>query len=298
MKNVPASVRARLLNKARKEGRPFQEVLQYFAMERFLYRLTRSLSAERFILKGALMMRVWNVTEARPTMDIDMLGRADNAAESILSEIKAILDVEVEPDGLRFDPLSLATESITAEAEYEGVRVHFRGFLDSARVDMQIDLGFGDPVYPKPEKLVFPGSLGFPSPILLCYSRESAVAEKFEAMVKHRELNSRMKDFYDLWVLSRAFEFQGNVLSEAIRQTFQKRKTILPPKIVAFTEDFVDLKQVQWIAFRKRLSRELIPDDFGEIVGSVKNFIEPISEALLLGATPPELWLPPGPWKF
>ncbi len=218
-RNIAASVRQRLLNQARNDKRPFSELLQYYAMERFLYRLSQSGHADRFILKGALMLRVWfspqASTQFRPTMDIDMLGLTSNEEDSIIDKIKDIISVDTEPDGLIFDLDSIRAERITEDADYEGIRVRFTGSLDTARIHMQIDVGFGDIVHPEPVESELPTILDFPAPKLLCYSRESAIAEKFEAMLKLGELNSRMKDFFDIWLLSQQFDYDGADLAEA-----------------------------------------------------------------------------------
>ena len=208
-RNASTSVRQRLLNRSRSERRPFNELLQYFAMERFLYRLSQSAHAHRFVLKGALMLRVWGSPEFRPTMDIDLLGRTRNAEAAIVSQMRDILMVNAGTDGLAFDPDSIQTERITEGADYDGIRIRFLGALGSARIHMQIDIGFGDVVYPAPKESNFPTILDFPAPRLLCYSRESSISEKFEAMVKLSMLNSRMKDFYDIWLMSRLFDFEG-----------------------------------------------------------------------------------------
>ncbi len=205
--NISASVRQRLLNRSKADNRSFNELLQYYAMERFLYRLSLSEHAQHYILKGALMFRTWNSPEFRPTMDIDLLGKTRNEEGNITSQIRDILAVQVEPDGLIFDADSIRAERITEDADYEGIRVRFRGALDTAKISMQIDIGFGDPVYPQPEKAELSCMLDSPAPSLLCYSRESAIAEKIEAMIKLGTLNSRMKDFYDIWLLSRHFQF-------------------------------------------------------------------------------------------
>ncbi len=296
-KNTAASVRQRLLNRAKSDQRPFNELLQYYAMERFLYRLSQSVHADRFILKGALMLRAWQSPELRPTMDIDFLGRTSNEEAGIATQVRDILSVAIEPDGLVFDPASIQTERITEDADYEGIRVRFSGALDSARVNMQIDIGFGDVVYPGPERAPLPTMLGSPAPQLLCYSRESAIAEKFEAMVKLRELNSRMKDFYDIWLLSRQFDFVGESLAEAIRLTFNRRGTSFPDVIVAFTEVFVEAKQTQWAAFHRRLRQDHVPASFSEVVTSVRDFIGPLAAALSSGKAAPDRWTAPGPWE-
>ena len=264
-------------------------------MERFLYRLSRSAHGDRFILKGALMLRVWRSPEFRPTMDIDMLGRTSNDETSIVAQIQDILAVEVEADGLAFNPSSIQAERITEDADYKGIRVRFRGELDSARVSMQI--GFGDIVYPEPEESNLPTMLDSPVPRLLCYSRESTIAEKFEAMVKLGMLNSRMKDFYDIWLLSRQFDFDGAKLAKAIRLTFGQRGTTLPSEIEAFTNTFIDDKQTQWTAFWKRLQQDHVPAAFREITSTVESFLAPLASAISADNPEPTKWTAPGPWS-
>ncbi len=295
--NVAASVRQRLLNKARSDNRSFNELLQYYAMERFLYRLSCSDSAHRFILKGALLLKVWETSEFRATMDIDMLGKTNNEEADILPLISDILAVKVDEDGMVFDPDSLHAEPITKGAAYEGIRIRFRGSLDTARVVMQMDVGFGDIVYPAPEEASLPTILDFPAPKLYCYTRESAIAEKFEAMVKLGFLNSRMKDFYDIWILSRGFDFAGSDLAEAIRLTFKQRHCLIPETIEAFTPSFILEKQSQWTAFRKRLGQDYIPSEFEEIVTHLSNFLAPITATLAINKKFDGKWLAPGPWQ-
>ncbi len=296
-RNVPGSVRQRLLNQARSERRLFGELLQYFAMERFLYRLSRSEHAGRFILKGALMLRVWRSEEFRPTMDIDLLGRTRNEEAGIVSQVRDVLLVDVEADGLVFQPDSIRTERVTEDADYGGIRVRFLGALDSVRIHMQIDIGFGDVVYPGPEESDLPVMLDFPAPRLLCYSRESSIAEKFEAMVKFGMLNNRMKDFYDIWLLSRQFDFTGAELAQAIRLTFERRGTKLPLEIEAFTQPFIDAKQTQWTAFRKRLQQDHVPASFAQITASLGQFLSPIVASLTSGKPSPRNWTAPGLWS-
>ncbi len=296
-RNIPASVRQRLFNRAKADRRPFAELLQYYAMERFLYRLSQSIHSDKFILKGALMLRVWRSPELRPTMDIDMLGKSSNNEDNIIAQIRDILAIEVQADGLAFDAGSIQSERITEEAEYKGIRIRFLGSLDSARINMKIDIGFGDVVYPEPETSELPTMLDFPAPRLLGYSKESAIAEKLEAMVKLKTLNSRMKDFYDIWLLSRQFDFHGAQLAEAVRRTFQRRDTTLPKRIEAFTPDFIDAKKIQWKAFRKRLQNNSVPESFKEIITAVDEFITPIvttaSSKKIFSAN----WTAPGPWR-
>lgn len=296
-KNVAASVRQRLLNRARRDERPFNELLQYYAMERFLYRLSRSAHSDRFVLKGALMLRVWRSPIARATMDIDMLGRTSNREAELIAGIREVLGVEVEPDGLTFDASGVTAERITKDADYEGVRLRIRGALDTARITLQIDVGFGDPVYPEAKVAELPGLLDFPAPRLLCYSRESAIAEKFEAMIKLGEVNTRMKDFYDVWLLSRQFDFTGADLAEAILLTFTQRRTEVPATIAAFSPAFGSAKQHQWQAFCRRLQQEHVPQHLTEVVADLAAFLAPIIAALRSDDPPPEVWMAPGPWR-
>ena len=294
--NVAASIRQRLLNRAKNDHRPFNELLQYYAMERFLYRLSKSSHAKRFILKGGLMLRAWNSSEFRPTMDIDVLGKTKNEVANLFAKIKDIIAVEVPPDGLVFDPDSIRAERITQDADYEGMRLRFTVVLDSAKVTIQIDVGFGDVVFPEPQPCTLPTLLDFPQPKLMGYSRESTIAEKFEAMVRHRELNSRMKDFYDVWLLARQFDFEGNQLREAIRLTFEKRGVPLPDVIIAFSDSFTSDKQVAWTAFRKRLQQETIPESFSEVVAVVDGFLSPLVNAMIAHRPVPGNWSAKGPW--
>lgn len=242
------------------------------------------------------MLRVWESSEIRPTMDIDMLGITSNYEQSLLKQIRDVLKVKVEPDGLTFDERSLKTEQITEDADYQGTRIRFRGALGTARIGMQIDFGFGDELFPGPEQLKFPPILDLPAPILLCYTRESAIAEKFEAMIKLGALNSRMKDFYDIWLLSRQFEFSGTSLLEAVKKTFSRRNTVVPETIDAFDEEFANKKQTQWNAFRKKLKQEHIPESFLEVINGLKDFLEPLLIALARKGSYDKRWHVSGFW--
>ena len=242
LRNIAASVHQRLLNKSKESRRPFNELFQYYAIERFLYRLSRSSYAEKFILKGALMLLVWKVPVFRSTMDIDMLGKVKNDTDAVIAMVRDVCLQEVEPDGIVFDPNSIRGQIITEEADYEGVRVHFRGFLDNARITIQLDVGFGDIVIPSPDPMAYPTILDLPAPQIRGYSKESTIAEKFEAMVRRGIMNSRMKDFWDIRLLSRHFDFDGKTLAMAITETFTARHSIIPPDPVAFTEAFIQDK--------------------------------------------------------
>ena len=183
-RDVGASVRQRLRNQSRAQGRPFQELLQYFAMERFLYRLAQSSFVDRFILKGALLLTAWRAPVSRPTIDIDIAGRTSNELDHITELVGTVCDVVAEPDGIEFNRASIEATRIIEDADYEGVRVKFHAVLAKARIPMQIDIGFGDVVVPGPTKIEYPTLLDFPAPVLQAYPRETVIAEKLEAMTK------------------------------------------------------------------------------------------------------------------
>lgn len=298
-RNIAASVRQRLLNRAKAEGRPFTEILQYFALERFLYRLGRSRYADQFVLKGALMFSVWQGLYSRPTRDVDLLGRRALGVEQVVEAVKAICDESVpDDDGLRFDAGSVIGESIVEAANYAGVRVRFVGYLETARIPMQIDIGFGDPIVPGPHLVQLPTLLDFPPPEVQGYSRESAIAEKLQAMVYLGEVNSRMKDFYDIWSLAIQFEFDGSVLAQAIRETFRWRQTALPQRPVALTEEFGRKRerQTQWTAFIQRQQLIDAPANLHEVVQMIAAFLRPVILALSADQAFNRRWPPGGLW--
>jgi len=299
LRNIAASVHQRLLNKSKESARPFNELFQYYAIERFLYRLSRSSYAEKFILKGALMLMVWEVRAYRSTMDIDLLGKMKNSTDAITAMVRNVCLQEVEPDGIVFDPKSIRGQTINEDADYEGVRVHFRGTLDTARITIQLDVGFCDVVIPSPELMSYPTILDLPAPQIRGYSKESTIAEKFEAMVRRGIMNSRMKDFWDIRLLSRQFDFDGKTLAAAIAETFAARHTIIPADPVAFTEAFIQdkTKQSQWKAFLRKNRMVGGPDTFEEAVNAVYLFLKPVIDCLVNSKAVPDAWTAPGPWQ-
>ncbi|MBN1260077.1 MAG: nucleotidyl transferase AbiEii/AbiGii toxin family protein [Anaerolineae bacterium] len=299
--HVAASVHQRLRNLARAKQRPFNELLQYYALERFLYRLGRSPYREQLVLKGALMFTVWEAPFPRPTRDIDLLGRLDNALEHIVTVIREICEQPVIDDGLHFAAETISAKRILQAAAYEGVRVRFTAYLGSARIPMQIDVGFGDPVVPGIVPIRIPPLLEFPAPEIQGYSRESTIAEKLESMVRLGELNSRMKDFFDIWLLANRYPFDSQELGQAIRETFRQRRTPLVTHPVALGESFAeDLdKQAQWAAFLRRyhLSQEAaIPRTLSTATTHIAAFLQPVLEDLVAGEACTQHWQPGGPW--
>ena len=299
IENVAASVHKRLLNKAKESSRPFHELLQHFAIERFIYRLSKSRHADRIILKGALMFSTWSGAPSRPTMDIDLLMRIDNSLEAVVGAIKDACRTRVGADGMSFDPETVTAARITEGAEYEGVRTRVRGHLGNARVSLQIDIGFGDVIVPGPNKTVYPVLLDFPTPELNGYTKESTIAEKFQAMVTLGVLNTRMKDFYDIWMLSRSFDFKGEVLAEAVEKTFANRNTPITNVPTIFDPSFVQDagKKTQWQAFIRKAQLTDAPGTFKDVVATIKTFVHPLVEALAGQRAFRKTWTAPGPWR-
>jgi hypothetical protein len=299
IKDVPASIRQRLLNIARDTGRPFGELLQYYTMERFLYRLSVSPVGRKFVLKGALMLVAWKAPVSRPTMDIDLLGRMGNHIEDVESAVRTACVHKVKPDdGLSFDEKSVVGRRIAEDAEYEGVRVRLRGNLGNARIALQIDVGFGDVVSPRPVSVEYPTILDMPRPRLLGYTRESTIAEKYHAMVKLGILNSRMRDFFDIWLLSKQFEYDGENLSIAIRKTFARRGTEVPSNPTALGDSFSrdKAKASQWKSFLMKNRLSTAPEDMGDVIRDLSAFLGPVSKAIAARDMFQGTWHPPGPW--
>ena len=211
--NLPASVRQRLLNIARERHADFQLILIQYGIERLLYRLSRSNYKDRFLLKGAMLFSVWSEEPFRSTRDIDLLGQGDSSVASLHKTFEEICRTAVEDDGVQFLVDTIRGEEIRDDQEYHGVRLRFEGQLAGARIPIQIDIGFGDAVAPPPEVIDYPVMLDSPAPRLHVYPREVVVAEKFHAMVIRGLANSRMKDFFDVWILASMFEFAGARLS-------------------------------------------------------------------------------------
>lgn len=300
IKNIEASVRALLQNKARETNRSFSEILQYYGIERFLYRFSCSKYADKFILKGALMFTVWQVSQRRTTLDIDFSARYDNQIMTIEKAIKDVCRVSVTSDGLIFTPQTVKGYKIKEDAEYEGVRVKFKGFLERSRIPMQIDIAFSDVIYPKPKIINYPVILDFPKPRLKGYPAESVVSEKFEAMVKLGLLNSRMKDFYDIWLMTRQFDFHGSSLVEALKRTFKHRKTELPKHKPLFAEEIYDEKsdrQILWMAFLKKSDITYVPEKLHTIANDIENFIIKPLIAISKGNEFNKIWEAKGSWK-
>lgn len=294
---MSASVHQRLLNIARDTERPFNEVLQYFAMERFLHRLSRSPNSDSFVPKGALLFRVWDVPNSRATRDIDLLAYVDNSPENLAAIFREICAMEDSDDGLVFDPDTVDAQRIKEDADYEGVRTRFGGLLGRARIAMQVDVGFGDLIHPSAVQADYPALLDLPAPSLRMYPPETVIAEKAEAMVYLGTLNSRMKDFYDVWRMSQQFDFQGNVLCEAVKGTFQNRNS----EIIEFHDlvaDLLDSESLdkQWSAFLRK-SALTGPEEFSQILAAIGEFLSPVFSSIKSNKVFDRQWVAPGLWR-
>jgi len=280
--NNAASIRARLKNIADKEHKPFDFILMLYLVERLLFRLSISSYSEQFVLKGGLLLYLIMNEKARTTKDIDLLAKEVMSNLDSLKEIFADISAIPSDDAAVYDPESITAERIKEDADYEGVRIKLVAHLGNMRKSLQFDIGFGDVVVPKPETLEYPTLLDMDTPIIMAYSKESVIAEKFEAMLYLAELNSRMKDFYDIYSLSSSFDFDGRVLYEAIHQTITRRGTQTPKDPTVFDKTFANNKDkaTQWSAFKRRTS---VGGDleFAEIADMIVIFLEPIYECIV-----------------
>jgi predicted nucleotidyltransferase component of viral defense system len=298
--NLAASVRQRLLNVSRQRQEDYNLLLSRHAIERLLYRLTQSPFAEQFILKGATLFAVWTGKLHRPTYDLDLLGYGDNSSTTLTTIFGNICQVVVEADGLTFDPNSVRVQEILEGQIYGGQHVDMIAKLDIARIPVRIDIGFGDAVTPSPVLTEYPTLLTLPSPRLRTYPPETVIAEKLHAMVVLGMTNSRMKDFYDLWILARLFAFEGATLAKAMQATFVRRQTAIPAvSPLALTVEFAtNLDKIkQWQAFLNRSQLDGVGVTFGEVIATLHGFLWPPLAALTTAPVFSAIWPAGGPWR-
>lgn len=297
-KNLAASVHQRLKNIAAASGEDFNYLLRRFANERWLYRLSASPHRDRFLLKGASLFTLWFNQPHRPTRDLDLLGFGAPEIIRLETVFREICHIAAS-DGLTFDPASVKGAEIKEGQEYQGVRILFAAFLGAVRINLQVDVGFGDAVTPVAETVRFPTVLEFPAPELFAYPKETVIAEKFEAMVKLGISNSRMKDFWDLQTMIGKFEFDGAVLQTAIAATFERRRTVLPTRLpLALTDEFADDKgkQTQWNAFVRKNKLDNAPS-LAATINSLQAFFRALIESAVQQKTFAARWRG-GSWHF
>lgn len=296
--DIGASVRDRLLRLARDRGEDFQLVLLRYANERLLYRLATSKHGSRFVLKGAALFTLWTGTPHRATRDLDLLGFGEATESHILAVFNEVLATLVEDDGVRFDASTLEVGQIREGQEYGGIRAEILARIASAQVRLQVDIGFGDAITPAAVEIEFPALLDFQAPRLHAYPPETVVAEKVEAMVQLGMANSRMKDFYDVALLSRIFEFDGEILARAIRATFDRRKTPIPAALpVALTSEFAEdaSKKGQWSGFVRKSGAQ-DAGTLADVIASIVMFVELPLRSATSGDAITGHWPAGGPW--
>ena len=298
VKNMAASVKNKLLNMAHQSGKPFQSLLIQYGLERFLYRLSQSSLKEKFILKGGLLLVGMGFPHARTTRDIDFLGLMKRDSEAVSAAIQQIGKL-VQNDGIVYEFNDLNIEIMSADSEYPGIRLMFTASLGKARFPMQIDVGFGDVIIPAAKEMTFPTLLNMEPPVVKAYSMEAIIAEKFEAALDLADLNSRMKDFYDLWMLSQTNSFQGIALQESIKATCQRRKTALNPRAEVLTKEFAyhSDKQTQWSSFLRKSKISDVSENFSTIIEEIRIFLFPIANAIEKEVRFEKAWRPKGPWQ-
>jgi len=297
---IEQEVRWQLLEISRERKEDFQFVLMRYGLERLLYRLANSQFADKFVLKGALLFEVWMNQPYRPTKDLDLLGFGDHAPDILVGIFGEICRTDVEPDGLIFDAERMSVSEIREHQDYEGLRVKLTAFLGNARIPLQIDIAFGDAVTPNAGKIKFPPILSMPAATILCYPKETVIAEKLQAAVYLDMQNSRMKDFCDIYWLSRFFDFDGDILVRAIRATFKRRNTVIPDTVPVFmTQEFTGdrLKQGQWQAFIRKTSVSGLPDNLEMVVAKLRQFLLPPLKAAGTDDLFRYHWPADGPWR-
>lgn len=299
-KNLAASVAARLLNRAREAGDDYHVLLTSYCIERFLYRLAVSDRRDRFVLKGAMLLRLWSDRPYRATLDLDFLRRGDGAFDAVRGDLRAIVETSVPEDAVDFDGERIRIEAIRAADEYAGTRATLPARCGNARLMLQIDMGLADAVWPAPQMCTYPPLLDFPAPRLLAYPREAVVAEKLEAMIVLGDRNSRIKDFFDLHYLASRLEFDRAALAKAVRRTFERRHTPVPAqRPVALTREYWEnpSRPAQMRAFARR-ARIAVPDGFAdECAQTLDAFLSPLLEDVRQGVRRDGTWQPGGPWR-
>ena len=294
------SVFQRLLNLARAEKTDFNMLLVRYGVERLLYRLSISPYSKRFNLKGASLFLVWRGQNFRVTRDVDLLyfGTQDSDHMEVL--FREVCGLECPEDGILFSPETVKVSTIRDDQEYSGLRITLNGSLHGARVPIQVDVGFGDVVTPNPEPIRFPTLLEGPAPEMLAYPRYTMVAEKLEALVRLGIASSRMKDIYDLSLLSKLFVFEGGIMLDGVIKTFNRRKTDFPDGVpMALSEMFAKdrIKKEQWTAFIRRANPEMAQKDLQKAVAEVAVFLLPILESARSGGLFDKRWEPGEGWR-
>jgi hypothetical protein len=293
---MAVSVRDRLTARARERKENAQLLMTRYVIERLLWRLSVSPHRQLFVLKGAMLFSLWAPTPYRATGDLDLLGFGNNDPEQAAGLFREVMTIAAD-DGIVFRPETVVADAARAEDEYSGVRLDFQAELAGARLPIHVDIGFGDAVTPGAQDIDYPSLLDLPQPKLRAYPPETVVAEKFQAMTALGMVNSRMKDFFDLWAIANTFAFEGPVVAEAIAATFARRETPLPAEPpLALTGAFAEAKQGQWSAFLKRTEISLAPQPLPQIQAQVAALVMPPTLSLARGEAFEGRWPVGGAW--
>ena len=297
--NLAASVNQRLLNLRDLRKEDFQIILNRFGLERFLYRISRSRFVDRLILKGAFAFELWGKNLYRPTRDADFLGLFEPSASEVRRVFSLICQEAVEPDGLIFDPDSVSVAVMREQNMFGGLRVRLTAYLQRIRIYLQFDVCIGERIKPKPRTEEFPTILPFPAPRILVYPKELTIADKFHAMCKLGMLNSRVKDYYDIYQLSRYFPFMGMALKNGIGMIFEQERSIIPSGIPdALTDAFGQIpeKRILWKRFLARIEKGSLALAFDQMIESIREFILPPAKSAAENNRFDLYWPPRGPW--
>lgn len=294
------SIQARLLNYSRDHQVNHNHTLMRYGIERLMYRLSRSPHADRFVLKGAMLFVLWLADLHRPTQDLDLLSLGDFSSRALRSIFEEVCEMPVEDDGIEFSKDGIEIEEIREAEVYQGLRVKIPGRLGNIRLNVSVDVGFGDAIVPDPDKSDYPVLLDLPPPEMKTYPRETVVAEKVDAMIVLGIRNSRMKDYYDLWTLAQRFPFDASLLARAIDATLKRRGRELPSQIPPGLQDEFaanPTKQIQWKAFLRRAIPDQADLKLGEVVPAIREFLAPVLESIVPGKALRLHWMPGSGWS-
>ena len=298
--NIPASVKQRLLNLSRQSDIEFNVILTKYVLERLLYRISISRLRERFILKGAILFSIWTQTMHRTTRDVDFLDLESTSLERLNFEFREICELKTEDDGVQFLPESVRATEIRGHDTFEGARINLTGMLGKANIPLQVDIGLGDSCVPAAEFVDFPVLLDYPVPRLKASAQETMIAEKFHAIVGLGMRNSRMKDYFDIYYLSREFNFIGKELCQAFKATFERQTTALPQQApIGLSREFSldSIKEIQWKSFLVQKNVSGFEKKFEQVVAAVREFLMPPSSASAKRLDFDESWSAGGPWR-
>ena len=302
IRDIPASVHRRLLNVARSQGADFNRLLQRYAVERFLYRLSASTEVDRFTLKGATLFRVWDEHEYRPTRDVDFLAGGPEDHAAIRTALETVCGIPCPEDGVAFDPASIQIDAVRDEQQQHGsLRVRIRGYLGRARLGLQVDIGFGDIISPEREERNYPTFLDLPVPRLWTYPRETLIAEKLEAMVRLGTTNSRVKDLWDIVCLARRFEFDGETVQGAVEETFRQRRTPLAGvRRMALSHGYYEdpTRAERWQVHQQQVGTDAAgPARLVDAGEEMRRFLGPVCDSLIAENPFARAWPAGGPWR-